>query len=127
MNEFITPHFKWSEFASRGIPVPEEYHENITTLCTALEVIRSYLGDQPITIVSGGGWRHPGHNKSTGQATDSQHLYGRAADIRVKGHTPKAVYNAINKLVNSKAIPTGGLHCYDTFVHYDIRGRKARW
>ena len=33
----------------------------------------------------------------------------------------------IEALIELEYIPEGGLGIYNTFVHYDIRGYKARW
>jgi uncharacterized protein YcbK (DUF882 family) len=50
-----------------------------------------------------------------------------AADIKVKGLTPLEVYNAIEKLIADGKMKQGGLGLYRSWVHYDIRGVKARW
>lgn len=44
-----------------------------------LEAMRHALGDQPLNITSG--FRSYSCNSSVGGASDSQHLYGRAADL----------------------------------------------
>jgi uncharacterized protein YcbK (DUF882 family) len=50
-------------------------------------------------------------------------MEGDASDIMVKGVSPSAVYDYLNRSMGS----AGGLHEYDTFTHVDVRGHKARW
>jgi zinc D-Ala-D-Ala carboxypeptidase len=44
-----------------------------------LEAMRHALGDQPLTVTSG--FRSIPCNRAVGGASDSQHLYGRSADL----------------------------------------------
>ena len=121
-----TPNFCLSEFASHdGVATPRRAIGNIQVLMNQLEVLRSELGGSPITIVSG--YRSPAHNSACGGKARSQHLCGRAADIRVNGHSPAQVYAKIEELIAEGRMMQGGLHTYDTFVHYDTRGTRARW
>jgi uncharacterized protein YcbK (DUF882 family) len=62
-----------------------------------------------------------------GGGSNSQHLYAKAADIVVKGYTPKQVHAKIEELTKAGKMTQGGLGLYKTFVHYDIRSTKARW
>ena len=59
-----------------------------TALAELLERIREHFG-KPVTITSA--YRTPAHNAKAGGAKFSQHLYGRAADIRVQGVSVEAV------------------------------------
>lgn len=63
------PHFTPAEF---GGPVSPD-------LLRALERLRDLCGDRPLLIVSG--TRSAAENAAVGGAKQSQHLYGRAADI----------------------------------------------
>jgi len=121
----ITDNFSRKEFDCKdGTNVPKEYMDNLQELCNNLEVLRDYL-NSPISI-TGSGYRTESHNKKVG-AKNSQHLYAKAADINVKGHTPKEVFDSIETLIKLGRMKQGGLGLYKTFVHYDIRGTKARW
>jgi len=121
-----TEHFSLAEFEGKG-PCPKHYWGNIQRLMDALEVIRAELGGASITITPAGGYRSPLVNrKNKGRATKSQHLLGKAADIRCR-RSPAVVYRAIESLQKRGLIPKGGLAAYPSFVHYDIRGRNARW
>lgn len=122
-----TAHFALKEFDckdSARTRAPEAIRGNIQTVMEQLEVLRVDLG-VPITITSG--YRTVAYNKSVGGATKSQHLCGTAADIKVKDHTPTQVKAAIERLIAAGKMKQGGVGLYNTFVHYDIRGTKARW
>ena len=120
----LTRDFNLSEFSSRGQPVPPEYLCNVRVLATNLQVIRARIG-QPLVIVSG--YRTPEHNRTCGGATNSYHLSAQAADIRCGGLDAVELHAVIRDLIASGYVHDGGLGLYDTFVHYDIRGTKARW
>lgn len=116
-----TEHFKMSEFKCKdGTPVPKELWKNNQTLMEYLEVLRLECGNRPVTITSG--YRTKSYNKKVGGAENSQHLYAKAADIQVKGMTPAQVYKIADKVFGN-----GGVGKYATFVHVDIRGKRARW
>ena len=121
----LTEHFSKEEFNSKdGAGMPQEVWANIKILAKQLEALRSVL-NAPIHITSA--YRSELHNKSIGGKLNSQHLLGKAADIQVKGKSPKQVHKAIVKLIKDGKILEGGLGLYDTFVHYDIRGKASRW
>ena len=58
-----------------------------------LEEVRQHFM-KPVTITSG--CRCANHNYRIGGAKDSQHIYGRAADIQVKDTPPEKVYEFID-------------------------------
>ena len=121
----ISENFRLQEFdSSCEREMPLEVQKNVIQLGQNLQVLRDYLGAS-ITINSG--YRSPERNKKIKGATRSQHLLGTAADIVVKGHTPKQVADAIELLISQGKMREGGLKAYSTFTHYDIRGTKARW
>jgi uncharacterized protein YcbK (DUF882 family) len=104
--------------------MPEHILENVKDLAYHLQRLRDKF-NKPININSG--YRCELHNSVIGGSKNSQHLKGLAADIVVKDKTPFEVYNFIDKLSNLNMIKQGGLGLYNTFVHFDIRGYKARW
>jgi uncharacterized protein YcbK (DUF882 family) len=125
MSEKITEHFSWSEFACHdGTPVPNELRENTKLLCENLEVLRAEIG-VPIRILSG--YRTPAWNKGVGGAPLSQHIKAKAADICTASHTPKQLHTIIQRLIALGKMKQGGLGLYPSWVHYDVRGRQARW
>lgn len=58
-----------------------------------------------------------------GGASDSQHLYGKAADISVPGVSPKDVAAYAETLLPN----TGGIGIYSWGIHIDSRKTKSRW
>ena len=66
-------------------------------------------------------------NQLIGGVKNSQHTKGTAADLVSRNHTPKKLYKIIEALIEQNKISEGGLSAYPSFVHYDIRGTKARW
>ena len=122
----LTKNFSRQEFDCKdGTPVPVHLLPNVKELAENLQVLRNYLG-APVQV-TGSGYRTSTHNKRVGGAPKSLHLEAKAADINAKGHTPKQVYDAIEKLIALGKMKQGGLGLYKGFVHYDIRGTKARW
>src|SRR5699024_4585273 len=123
--EAITKNFNLEEFDSKdGAKMPLEVKINVVKLACNLQRLRNYLG-KPIIINSG--YRSPNHNANTGGAKNSQHVLGKAADIRINGANPIEIYNAIEYLISKGEMMQGGLGIYNTFVHYDIRKKRARW
>ena len=121
----LARNFKLSEFRCKdGSDVPEDLLPNAEKLAKNLQILRDYL-KRPIKIISG--YRSPSYNVKIGGAKRSQHLLAKAADIRVKGLTPKEVKEAIVHLIKEGKMHPGGIGLYETFTHYDTRGRNARW
>lgn len=119
----ITPHFKDYEFACKdGTLVPTHLRSNMVQLANNLERIRRELAE-PVYINSA--YRTVTHNMAVGGAARSYHLRCMAADIHCTGATPQQVFNTVLYLMDTGQIAQGGLKCYKTFVHYDIRGIKT--
>lgn len=116
-NKKLSANFRVREFACSDGSDPIFID---TELVKILQKIRNHFG-KSITITSA--YRTPTKNKAVGGETYSQHLYGKAADIKVKGVTPKAVATYANKLMPNK----GGIGTYSTFTHVDVRATKSRW
>ena len=118
-------YFKISEFDSKdGAEMPYDVKMNVIELIDNLNVLRQEL-KSPLYVNSG--YRSPEHNKNIGGSLNSQHLTGKAADIRSNEYTPKQIKDKIEELIKVGKMKQGGLSAYNTFVHYDIRGKKARW
>ena len=120
----LTKNFKLAEFKCRDGVLPEgELLDNCKELAENLQVLRDHI-KKPIRIISG--YRHPEYNKKIGGAKRSQHMFARAADIKVSGMAPAEVHATILKLIKAGDMKQGGLGKYSTFVHYDTRGTAAR-
>jgi uncharacterized protein YcbK (DUF882 family) len=121
----MTKNFSKEEFdCNDGSEMPINIYHNMVKVANQLQILRNYLG-KPIQINSA--WRSEEYNASVGGVKDSQHIMGRAADIVVRDLNPIEVYNTIEELIEKGDMLQGGLGLYDTFVHYDIRGERARW
>jgi uncharacterized protein YcbK (DUF882 family) len=121
----LEENFTLDEFNCRdGSEIPEELIPNVKLLAENLQVLRNYV-NRPIHIISG--YRTPEYNKKISGARESQHMLAKAADIKVEGMEPWIVHKIIEHLISEGHMMKGGLALYKTFVHYDIRGRNARW
>lgn len=123
----LTKNFALSEFTchdAAGTPVPAQYLSNVQLLATNLQVLRDELG-VPVHILCG--YRTPAHNAAVGGVRSSQHLVAKAADLQVASLTPKELHAHIELQISLGKMRQGGLGLYPTFVHYDVRGYKARW
>ena len=96
-------------------------------LTVVLQCIREHFG-KAVTITSG--YRTAAHNAVVGGAKSSQHLLGRAADIRVQGVSVEDVAAYAESLMPD----WGGVGRYPVkagratgWVHVDTRADKARW
>jgi uncharacterized protein YcbK (DUF882 family) len=89
-------------------------------LLPVLDDLREHFG-APVIINSGK--RCAKHNKVVGGAEFSQHVLGTAADVVVKGKTPVEVH----EYLTGKYPNALGIGLYNTFVHVDVRKKKARW
>ncbi|MFH6966492.1 YcbK family protein [Flavobacterium sp. FlaQc-28] len=122
----LTKNFKSEEFDCKdGTAVPIKYMNNCKEVAENLQVLRDYLG--VLVTITGSGYRTPTHNAKVKGAKNSQHLTCSAADINAKGYTPKLLAVKIETLIKEGKMKQGGLGIYPNFVHYDIRGTKARW
>ena len=121
----LTNNFSKEEFdCNNGSEMPQEVFYNIQKVANQLQYVRDFL-DKPIKINSG--YRSVEYNKSIGGVSNSQHTLGKASDIAIDGINSKTLFDAIEYLISKGDMLQGGLGLYDTFVHYDIRGNKARW
>ena len=113
----LSANFKVSEFACK------DGSDTVfidTELVDILQKIRDKFG-KPVIINSG--FRNDSYNNKIGGAKYSQHQYGKAADIRIDGVTPKDIASFAETLL----VGTGGIGIYNTFVHIDMRKIKSRW
>lgn len=121
----LTRNFHRKEFDCKdGTKVPEEFKNNLIKLAVNLQVLRDDLGS---ALFINSGYRTPKYNKRVGGATLSQHLTASASDLSQNKETPLELYKRIEKLIKKGKMHNGGLGLYNTFVHYDIRQKPARW
>jgi len=121
----LTENFSLREFRCKdGTDVPPELIENVTFLAKNLQVLRQKIG-KPIKVISG--YRTPEYNKKCGGSKRSMHLLAKAADLRVSGMSSDELHAIIADCIKNDLLAPGGMGWYPSFVHYDTRGRNARW
>lgn len=115
----LSSNFKVSEFACKDgsdtvLVAPR--------LVMVLQTIRDHFGTA-VTINSG--YRTPQYNTKVGGVAHSQHCYGTAADIVVRGKTPAQVAAYARQLMPD----WGGVGIYSKqgFTHIDVREAKSDW
>ena len=116
-NKKLSTNFRVREFACTDGSDPIFIDSDLVNV---LQKVRTHFG-KAVTITSA--YRTPTKNKAVGGQTYSQHLYGRAADIKVSEIAPKKVAAYAETLLKNK----GGIGIYSTFCHIDVRTTKARW
>ena len=123
-NRRLAPDFKVRELRCRDGSDTVMVDEALVLL---LQCIREHFG-KAVTITSG--YRTPANNAKVGGAKSSQHLLGRAADIRVQGVSVEDVAAYTESLMPD----WGGVGRYPVkagratgWVHVDTRADKARW
>ena len=110
----LSDNFSVSEFESKdGAEMPKDVLKNIRELAKNLQALRDYL-KAPITVTSG--YRSPEHNKRIGGAKNSFHVKGMAADVKVKGHSPAEVIEAIKELIEKGDMSEGGIGKYSSWT-----------
>ena len=120
----LTENFSLEEFECKcGCVMPEFVKKNVTELAENLQVIRDVYGKIDLT----NSYRCKEHNADVGGAVNSQHLKGKAADIKSKTLNPKEIASIVDDLMKSEKFKLGGVGIYNTFTHVDIRGSRARW
>ena len=119
----LSPSFRVREFGCKGSDVVLLDEE----LVVLLQCIREHFG-KPLHITSG--YRTAAHNAAVGGSKSSQHLLGRAADIRVQGVNVEDVAAYAESLMPD----WGGVGRYPVkagratgWVHVDTRQNKSRW
>ena len=115
--KFLSANFRVREFRCKDDTDPIFIDSDLVNV---LQKVRDHFG-KAVTINSA--FRTFSHNKKVGGATYSQHLYGKAADIKVSGVAPSVVADYVETLIPS----TGGIGRYSTFTHVDVRKVKSRW
>lgn len=116
-NKKLSANFRVKEFACADGSDPIFISPDLVSV---LQKIRAHFG-KPVIITSA--YRTPAHNAKVGGVANSQHLFGAAADIRVKNVSPLRVAQYAEQILINK----GGIGVYETFVHIDVRPTKSRW
>jgi uncharacterized protein YcbK (DUF882 family) len=115
----LTKNFKLSEFMCNDGSQELMLDMN---LVNKLQLMREKLG-KPIVVVSA--YRNSVYNAKVGGAPKSQHVNGKAADIKVNGISPLDIA-FVAESVGFKGI---GVYTHDgnSFTHVDTRETKSYW
>ena len=99
---------------------PEEPEEELVRVCNE---IRRRLG-VPVEIVTAGGSgvRCPVHNANVGGVANSNHLYGKAADLHSR-KSPEEMYRVADEVLGN----TGELGLYDWGTHVGVNCKYSRF
>lgn len=113
----VAKNFTVAEFASKDgsrvviiNPILPEY----------LQKARDHFG-KPLIITSG--YRTTAHNIKVGGVSNSQHVFGNAADVYIPGVSVLDLYNYFCEIAGNSC----GIGIYNSFVHFDVRPIKSRW
>ena len=115
-------HFKRSEFACKCGKYCNGYPAEIDMKMVKIaDAIRERIR-KPISVNSG--LRCKTHNANVGGVSNSQHLYGTAADLGCPiGCTPSQMASIAEEIMGN----TGGIGIYSWGIHIDTRSTKSRW
>lgn len=116
-NKKLSTNFKVKEFACTDGSDPIFIDSELVSI---LQSIRTHFG-KAVTITSA--YRTPTKNKAVGGTAYSQHMYGKAADIKVNGVSPEMVAAYAEEILCGN----GGIGRYQTFTHIDVRENCSRW
>jgi len=99
---------------------PEEPEEELVRVCNE---IRRRLG-VPVEIVTAGGSgvRCLVHNANVGGVANSNHLYGKAADLHSR-KSPEEMYRVADEVLGN----TGELGLYDWGIHVGVNCKYSRF
>jgi len=89
-------------------------------LVATLQRIRDKAG--PVVVTSG--YRCPVHNEAVGGVNNSQHIYGRAADIYVPGMSQAALIALVREMTMNEDIYAGYAYAIKNSkraIHIDVR------
>lgn len=116
----LSEHFDSSEFACKcGCGGMDNGAGVDPRLVQVLEKMRQACG-KPLELSCA--YRCPAHNAEVGGVSNSQHIYGTAADVQL----PAGM--TVDELANiAEQCGADGIGKYSWGVHVDTRGYAARW
>lgn len=109
----LSEHFSLEEFNQKTDPLPPCDVKVDMELVERLEALRKLCMNRPIIITSG--YRSIEHNRNVGGVDHSQHLLGKAADIKVDGVSMERL------ATYARFVGFSFVKVYKTHVHVDVR------
>ncbi|MFI7026058.1 D-Ala-D-Ala carboxypeptidase family metallohydrolase [Micromonospora sp. NPDC049900] len=130
-NDCTPRHFTWNEMDdgcgrggwTGGPLTTAQTRQNALRTMWKLEALRKGLGDQPLKVTSG--FRSRTCNSQVGGASNSQHLYGNAADLVSDNHSLCQIARAARNHGFSGIIGPG-VSGHNSHVHVDSRRENNR-
>ena len=123
-------HLSWAEMACHeGTPYPAEWrNDRAVELARAFERIRELCG---FALIVNSGYRTPMYNRSIGATKNSQHVEGRALDLRpgvIGGRKALQMIRGAAETARREGL-IRGIGVYPNFIHIDTRptGKAATW
>jgi hypothetical protein len=117
----------------KGAHLLDHWQESLSPqeLLDVLEAFRAAVNaawrkpDAPeIGVILDSAYRCPVWNRLKGGALRSQHMLGRAADVRVTGTTARKLYDLSLQV---PSIQGRGVNDHKQFLHLDVRTEIAKW
>ena len=124
-------HFAWSEVDDSsacgggldgGKVAPATVQSNLFRLMWKLEALRHKLGDHPLVVTSG--FRSIACNQRVGGASNSQHLYGTAADVIGSGGVSLCAIALTARTAGLSGMLGPGAPGHGDHVHLDSRAEN---
>lgn len=116
----------WKDFSYLDVRLPRtaKHSYNIINLAKAIQPIREKIG-KPMIVTSG--YRPDPYNRRAGGASRSQHKYGKAVDLNVRGLRDLGMnHRQLAKYIYEDLNFQGGVGGYSTWIHLDI-GTRRKW
>jgi len=111
------------QWDTRRIPRTTTIQNEILAIAAELDKVRAAWGSG---IIVNSWYRPPDVNREIGGATNSQHIYGRAVDIRPSNGSLTTLQSWLdNGMWSNRALGYGAACC--GFVHIDLRQGRIRW
>lgn len=85
-----------------------------------LQKSRDHFG-KPLIITSG--YRTTAHNGKVGGVSNSQHVFGNAADVYIPGVSVLDLYNYFCEIAGDSC----EIGIYNNFVHFAVQPKKSRF
>jgi len=122
-------HLSWAELACHDAartPYPLAWRSTrAVALAAVFEYLRARAGNRPLPVLSG--YRTEAHNRAIGGARHSQHVQGRALDLKPPTGQSVAAFGRLVRVCADElraagaAYQIGGIGYYPTFLHVDTR------
>lgn len=112
-------HWPWKSFSPKEIACKAD--GSLLLDYGAMDALQKFRDTVGVPVVINSAYRSVKHNKAVGGAPSSQHLKGKAFDIRISKKLSRDTIHAAAEIAGFQ-----GFGDYDSFVHIDM-GPKRKW